>query len=446
MTIFALSSGQGRAGVSVIRVSGPETKQAILSLTNGKNIPGPRRAALRWFYDPDKNEKLDQGLLLWFPSPDSFTGEDVAEFHIHGGYAVVTGFLDALSRLPNLRSAEPGEFSRRAFDNGKMDLTSVEGLVDLINSETESQRRQALRQMDGKLADIYEGWRQEIITAMAYLEADIDFSEEEIPEDVTQRVRPIIEKLFSEIRSHLEDSNRGERLRDGLQVVILGSPNAGKSSLLNYLSKRETAIVSDIAGTTRDLLEVHLDIGGFPVTVVDTAGLRNSDDTVEKEGIRRAESRAENADFKIVLIDRSSDAPLQRHLMKHIDQNTMVLWNKCDLVDRDADVDKNLDSLGEWIVSVKTEAGIDGFMEAFRGEVEKRMELTAAPSLTRTRHRANLQSSIRHLDRFLSSGDLELELLSEDLRMAARDLGRITGFVDVEEILEKIFKEFCVGK
>ncbi len=432
--------------MSVIRVSGPETKRAIVSLTNAGNIPIPRRAALRWFYDPGKNEKLDQGLLIWFPGPDSFTGEDVAEFHIHGGHAVVTGFLDALSRLPNLRSAEPGEFSRRAFDNGKMDLTSIEGLADLINSETESQRRQALRQMDGKLAAIYEGWRQEIITAMAYLEADIDFSEEEIPEDVTGRVRPIIKKLYDEIEAHLEDSNRGERLRDGLQVVILGSPNTGKSTLLNYLSKREAAIVSDIAGTTRDLLEVHLDISGFPVTVIDTAGLRISDDAIEREGIRRAEGRAESADLKIVLIDRSVNGLKERYMMKHIDKNTMVLWNKCDLVVGDIDIDAGSNSLGEWNISVKTHEGIDVFMEAFRDEVKKRMELTAAPSLTRSRHRENLQSCIGHLERFLSLGHLELELLSEDLRMAARDLGKITGFVDVEDILEKIFKEFCVGK
>ena len=228
--------------------------------------------------------------------------------------------------------------------------------------------------------------------------------------------------------------------------MILGSPNAGKSSLLNYFSQRETAIVSDIAGTTRDLLEVHLDIAGFPVTVVDTAGLRNSGDTVEKEGIRRAEARAEAADLKIVLVDQSSDASSARYLKKYIDQNTMILWNKCDLVKGNIDIKSNFNSLGEWNVSVKTKAGIDVFMGAFTEEVEKRMELTAAPSLTRTRHRANLQSSIGHLERFLLSGNLELELLSEDLRMAARDIGKITGFVDVEDILEKIFKEFCIGK
>ncbi|MBT5185406.1 MAG: tRNA uridine-5-carboxymethylaminomethyl(34) synthesis GTPase MnmE [Kordiimonadaceae bacterium] len=445
MTIFALSSGKGRAGVSVIRVSGSQTKQAILSLTNKEDLPKPRLAALRWFYDPKSGQKLDHGLVIWFPNPNSFTGEDVAEFHIHGGYAVVAGFLEALSNIPNMRSAEAGEFSRRAFDNGKMDLTSVEGLADLINAETESQRRQALRQMDGHLAELYEGWRHEIITAMAYLEADIDFSDEEIPDDVTSRIKPIIEKLYSEISKHLSDGHRGERLRHGLQVVILGAPNAGKSTLLNYLSKREVAIVSDIAGTTRDVLEVHLDISGFPVSIIDTAGIRSSDDVIEKEGIRRAEKRALDADLKLVLIDQSQPSSFDDHLRKHVDQNTMVLFNKSDLK-KEEFKESSLESIGVWPISAKTEEGLDDFIKAFEAEVEKRMELTDTPSLTRTRHRSNLQSALDHMERYLHSEHFQLELLSEDLRMAARDLGKITGYVDVEDILEKIFSEFCIGK
>lgn len=446
MTIFALSSGKGRAGVSVIRVSGPETKNVILTLTKNENCPPARQAVLRWFYHPTSDEKLDQGILIYFSAPGSFTGEDVAEFHIHGGYAVVAGFLDALSTIKNLRSAEAGEFTRRAFDNGKMDLTSAEGLADLINAETESQKRQALRQMDGDLATLYEGWRHEIISAMAYLEADIDFSDEEIPEDVTSRIRPIVNGLKNEIEKHLADGHRGERLRHGLQVVILGAPNAGKSSLLNYLSRRDVAIVSDIAGTTRDLLDVHLDISGFPVNVVDTAGLRDSDDTIEKEGIRRAVRRAEDADLKIVIVD-GAEIPLQDRTMNdHIDENTMVLLNKCDLLPGNLLALGVNNPIGEWQVSVKTGQGLDAFMQAFENEVGKRMELTETPSLTRTRHRANLRSALDHVDRFLAADHFELELLSEDLRMAARDIGKITGFVDVEDILEKIFKEFCIGK
>ncbi|MBT7582709.1 MAG: tRNA uridine-5-carboxymethylaminomethyl(34) synthesis GTPase MnmE, partial [Kordiimonadaceae bacterium] len=318
--------------------------------------------------------------------------------------------------------------------------------ADLINAETAGQKRQALRQMDGDLGELYEGWRHEIISAMAYLEADIDFSDEEIPDDVTARIKPIVEKLHNEIAAHLADGHRGERLRHGLQVVILGAPNAGKSTLLNYLSKRDVAIVSEIAGTTRDLLEVHLDLSGFPVTIVDTAGLRKSDDIIESEGIRRAERRAEDADLKLVIVDGSEKAPLNDQMSGHIDANTMVLFNKSDL-----SLDENGDhpvpkSIGTWHISAKTEQGLDEFLTALEAQVEMRMEISEAPSLTRTRHRANLLSCQDHMTRFLSADHFELELLSEDLRMAARDLGKITGFVDVEDILEKIFKEFCIGK
>lgn len=444
MTIFAVSSGRGRAGVSVIRVSGSQTQNVIMAVSGNEKLPRPRRATLRWFYDPETNEKLDQGLLIFFPGPNSFTGEDVAEFHIHGGYAVVAGFLEALIKIEGLRSAEAGEFTRRAFDNGRMDLTAAEGLADLINAETKAQQRQALRQMDGELAKIYESWREQIITAMAYLEADIDFSDEEIPDDVVARVGPIVAKLRETIGQHLDDAHRGERLRHGLQVVILGAPNAGKSTFLNYLSKRDVAIVSDIAGTTRDLIEVHLDISGFPVNVIDTAGIRESEDAIEAEGVRRAEGKAKEADLKILLIDGSMGNVPDEKMQSHIDINTMVLYNKSDL----GLVDKEDfgECIGRWDVSLKSGDGLSHFMKAFKGEVERRMELTETPSLTRTRHRANLKSAVDHLDRYLSADHFDLELLSEDLRMAAREIGKITGRVDVEDILEKIFKEFCIGK
>ncbi len=444
MTIFALSSGRGRAGVSVIRVSGEESEKAISVMTKNENLPSPRVASLSWFYDPDTGERIDQGLVIYFPAPNSFTGEDVAEFHIHGGHAVVPGFLEALSKIDGLRSAEAGEFTRRAFDNGKMDLTAAEGLADLINAETRGQQRQALRQMGGELAKIYENWREEIVSAMAYLEADIDFSDEEIPDDVTARIRPIVEKLRNAIAEHLDDASRGERLRHGLQVVILGAPNAGKSTLLNYLSKRDVAIVSDIAGTTRDVLEVHLDISGFPVTVIDTAGIRESSDVIEAEGVRRAEQRAHDADLKILLIDGSNSEEIDQKMLAHVDNNTMILWNKSDLGVSEENGIKG--AIGHWSVSLTTEEGLSELMTAFESEVEKRMELTDTPSLTRTRHRANLTLALEHLDRYLEADHFELELLSEDLRMAARNIGKITGLVDVEDILEKIFKEFCIGK
>ena len=446
MTIFALSSGKGKAGVSVIRVSGEATKNAILTLTKSEKCPQPRVASLKWFYDPVTGGRLDHGLVIFFQGPNSFTGEDVAEFHIHGGYAVVSGFLEALSKIENLRPAEAGEFTRRAFDNGKMDLTEAEGLADLINAETEGQRRQALRQMDGNLKALYEGWRHEIISAMGYLEADIDFSDEEIPDDVTEKITPIVKKLYDDITIHLEDGHRGERLRHGLQVVILGSPNAGKSTLLNYLSKRDVAIVSDIAGTTRDALEVHLDISGFPVSIIDTAGIRKSNNTIESEGIKRAIKRAEQADLKIIIIDGSINETTDQQMIDHMDQNTMVLISKKDLgivIDLEKQP-KNI--IGSWPVSVKNGDGLNEFISAFENEVGKRMELTVAPSLTRTRHRQLLQNALGHMSRYLEAGHFELELLSEDLRMAARDIGKITGYVDVEDILEKIFTEFCIGK
>ncbi len=445
MTIFALSSGKGRAGVSVIRLSGPETKSAIRVLTKNEICPNPREAVLRWFYDPVTGERIDQGILIYFSAPNSFTGEDIAEFHIHGGYSVVSGFLEALSKIKNLRPADAGEFTRRAYDNGKLDLTAAEGLADLINAETEGQRRQALRQMDGELGEIYDDWRTKIINAMAYLEADIDFSDEEIPDDVTDRIKPIIEDLRNKIADHLEDGHRGERLRHGLQVVILGAPNAGKSSFLNYLSKRDIAIVSDIAGTTRDLLEVHLNVSGFPVTIIDTAGLRESGDAIEQEGIRRAEEKAAQSDLKIVIIDQS-DLSSRTDIDRHIDENTMILLNKSDLTSIDDQEIKDLNGIGVWNISMKTRSGLAVFMTAFEKEVESRMAFTEAPSLTRTRHRAHLSSALEHLDRFMTADHFELELLSEDLRMAARDVGKITGNVDVEEVLGKIFSEFCIGK
>lgn len=439
MTIFALSSGPGRAGVSVIRLSGPCAGQAVRQITQKDTLPENRKAQLGWFYDPETNERLDRGLMIWFAGPHSFTGEDVAEFHIHGGQAVVGGFLEALSKVKGLRPAEPGEFTRRAFDNGKMDLTEAEGLADLINAETEAQRKQALRQMEGGLRHLYEGWRETLISSLAWLEADIDFSDEELPDDVSERVLPLVKQLHVELTSHLADNHRGERLRSGFQVVILGAPNVGKSTLLNFLSRRDVAIVSPVAGTTRDVLEVHLDLGGFPVTIVDTAGLRESTDEVEAEGIRRALARGEEADLKIFVCDSLPDSEMGGR--------TMLLLNKIDLLkDRDSlDLDR-IDCLGVWPVSVKSGQGMEVFLQDLETVVAKEMDIAYTPTLSRARHRAALRECDEHLCRFLSNEGAEMELLAEDLRMAARSLGRVTGMVDVEDILGKIFSEFCIGK
>lgn len=447
-TIFALSSGKGRAGVSVIRLSGPQTGPTILNLTGRSILPTPRQAQLCWFKDPETLARLDQGLLLYFPHPKSFTGEDVAEFHIHGGRAVIDGFLNALAKLTGLRAAQPGEFTRRAFDNGKMDLTAAEGLADLINAETEAQRRQALRLMAGRLADLYEGWRKQLISAMAYLEADIDFADEDLPEDVTHKTRPIIEQLRLKISEHMGDGFKGERIRDGLQVVILGEPNVGKSTLLNLLSQRDVAIISDMAGTTRDVLEVHLDIGGFPVTIIDTAGLREGRDAIEAEGIRRAEGRAKSADIKIILISAGEWPNISVRLEKQIDQNTIILLNKTDLhkVSEENLRQDIYPCRAILAISAKEEKGMAAFLSLLSQEVEQRMELSDTPNLTRVRHRQALTSCLAHLDRYLEFSNKELALLAEDLRMAVRNLGAITGRVDVEDILDVIFSEFCIGK
>ncbi len=447
-TIFALSSGKGRAGVSVIRVSGPLVGPVILSLTDRKKLPSPRVAQLSWFKDPVDGTRLDNGLLLYFQGPSSFTGEDVAEFHIHGGRAVLDGFMAALAKIDGLRMALPGEFTRRSFDNGKMDLTAAEGLADLINAETESQRRQALRLIDGRLANLYEGWRSDIISAMAYFEADIDFADEDIADDISQDSQPIIVNLRQNIIEHMGDGFKGERIRDGLQAVILGEPNIGKSTLLNLLSKRDVAIVSDIAGTTRDVLEVHLDMGGFPVTLVDTAGIRESKDSIEAEGIRRAEGRAKKADIKIILLQAQHWPNIPEKIKAQIDTNSIILLNKIDINSLSEAVINRYDgpAIALLPISAKEEIGMTNFLTVFSQEVEKRMELSDTPNLTRARHRESLTRCLEHLDRFLEFPDKELALRAEDLRMAARHLGAITGRVDVEDILDIIFSEFCIGK
>jgi len=447
-TIFALSSGKGRAGVSVIRLSGPDTLAAIEKLVGRQDTPIPREARLCWFADPESGHRLDRGILLYFPGPKSFTGEDVGEFHLHGGRAVISGFFAALLKIPGLRPALPGEFTRRAFDNGKMDLTAAEGLADLINAETEAQKRQALRLMEGRLADLYEGWRREIIAAMARVEADIDFADEDIPQDVTAAVFQSIDQLRQNITDHIGAGFRGERIRDGLQVVIIGEPNVGKSTLLNFLSQRDVAIVTDIAGTTRDMLEVHLDIEGFPVTVVDTAGLRESRDIIEQEGIRRAEQRARTADITIAMIDAADWPDISEKLRDKINKDTIILLNKSDLClppEKELSCSQ-LACLAVMPISLKQEKGTGALLSRLSREVEARMELAEAPNLTRERHRQLLVTSLYHLDRFIDSPDKELALLAEDLRMAARALGTITGRVDVEDILEVIFSEFCIGK
>ena len=441
-TIFAVSSGAGRAGIAVIRLSGPDTLEAVRRFTGLIDML-PRKAMRVTVKDPESGEPLDDGLVLVFPKPKSFTGEDVAELHVHGSRAVLDDIIIALSRQPALRPAEAGEFSRRAFDNGKLDLTAVEGLADLINAETTAQRRQAQRQLRGDLAALYDDWRDRLMKAIALFEAEIDFSDEELPPGLRDDVDSEIQLLAAEIKGHVADPDRGRRVRDGFYITVLGAPNVGKSSLVNRLSKRDVAIVSEVAGTTRDVVEVHLDLGGFPVIVADTAGLRHGSDVIENEGIRRARERAETADHRVVLFDGTQLHDLDPEMIKlaHAPDTVSVI-TKSDLMGSGWIPPAELpDSI---LVSSETGEGIEELVEQLRLNVETRHGGSTAPVLTRARHLVALEDCLSGLSGYQQAG--EVELAAEDLRLAVRALGKITGRVDVEDVLDIIFKEFCIGK
>lgn len=436
-TIFALATPPGRGALALIRLSGPHVASALLALC-GKTF-APRVATLTKLTDPVSGDVLDQGLVTYFKGPASFTGEDVCELSLHGGRAVVAGVLSALAALPGLRGAEPGEFTKRAFVHHKLDLTAAEAVADLIDAETTLQRRQAMAQLGGALGDLYDRWRDDLIKACAYLEAHLDFPDEDLPDHVLPHVRPAIEKLGAELTAHLNDNNRGERLRDGFRVVILGAPNAGKSSLLNALSRRDAAIVSDHAGTTRDVIDVCLDLAGYPVLLSDTAGLRaaQNDDqgTIEAEGIRRGLARARDADLKIVLFDAGEvPDPTSLALM---DARSIAVANKCDA--------PHHFSIPEAIkISAKTGAGLDALIAAITARLETLIGGREGVSLTRARHRAALTECLNDLSLALMPKDTEL--VAEDLRAAISALGRITGRVDVDDLLDVIFRDFCIGK
>lgn len=457
-TIFALSSARGKAGVAIVRVSGPAALKSLATLTGLKSEPIPRAALFRALIDPRDNSTIDRALVLPFKAPASFTGEDVVEYHLHGSTAVVGGLLSALSSIPGHRMAEHGEFTRRAFENGKLDLTEAEAVADLINAETQMQRQQALLQMDGALSSLYEGWRHRLIRAMAYIEAVIDFPDEEVPDSETQKVLPEIIALTKEIEAHLNDNRRGERLRDGIHIAIVGAPNAGKSSLLNLLAKRDIAIVSPMAGTTRDVIEAHLDLGGYPVVLADTAGLRPEEiaedgghGSVESEGIRRALERAQNADVRLLVFD-GTEKTLNEHTQNLIDKNSLAVFTKSDRCETDEakrlkDLIKSSVIAQDDIVSISstTGAGIDALLALLTEKIKSLYALSyETPSLTRARHRDALQECASCLHKAQKA--LQPELMAEDIRLAARGLGRITGRVDVEDLLDVIFRDFCIGK
>ncbi|MBV2142026.1 tRNA uridine-5-carboxymethylaminomethyl(34) synthesis GTPase MnmE [Falsochrobactrum sp. TDYN1] len=434
-TIFALSSGRLPSGVAVVRISGPQVR-FVLETIIGSSIHA-RFAAYKTFRCRN-GDPIDRGLALYFPGPHSFTGEDCAEFHLHGGVAVVEKLLEELHGFPYCRIAEAGEFTRRAFTNGKMDLTIAEGLADLIAAETEGQRRLALQVASGSQRQLYTQWRQRLVRARALIEAELDFSDEsDVPGSVSGQVWDELKLLKAEISRHIESGKRAAMLRDGLHVVIAGAPNAGKSSLLNFLAGREVAIISEEAGTTRDLLEVKLNLGGIPVYVTDTAGLREASSTVEKIGIERALERAAEADLVLLLEDMQ--LPITVSLDEEIRAEIWTIGTKRDLDNKRA---------GEWQyrISTKTGESLDEFLEALQVFAENRIGQINDAVPTRQRHINLLQSTISEIEIAAERDDMPLELRAENMRRASQYLGRITGDVDVEEILDVIFSQYCIGK
>ena len=437
MTVFALSSAPGRAAVAVIRVSGPAAGRAVTDLT-GMKLPGARTAVLRRLHGSDGAEAIDSALVLWFPGPASVTGEDVAEFQVHGGRAVVNGVLDALASVPGLRPAEPGEFTRRAVLNGRLDLVAAEAVADLVAADTARQRGQALGQLDGGLSALYDGWRSRLVGRMARLEAMIDFPDEDLPhEDVAGHGRALAE-LEGEIRAHLDDSRRGERLREGLRVVILGAPNVGKSSLLNALAGSDAAIVADEAGTTRDTVEVTMDVSGFAVTVIDTAGLRERAGPVESEGIRRALEKAESADLRLLAVDCARWDDTFGDIACFRGDDALLVGCKADLAPPPA-------GSGALALSSRTGDGVGCLVGAMARHFEEAWR-GAGLSPSRDRHRDGLVQAADALMRCRRQLREDVTLAAEDLRLAVTALGRITGRVDVEDLLDVIFSEFCIGK
>ncbi len=431
MTIFALSTANGVAGLAVVRVSGHLALTALKTISRKSHFD-PNVLTKSEFYDPESGNLIDKGLAVFFSKPKSFTGEDVVEFHVHGGHTTVQLLLKSLSNIDQLRLAQPGEFSKRAFVNNKMDLTAIEAMGDLINAQTEIQHNQALSQMNGSLNKLYLSWRKSLIELVAYLEADIDFADEDIPENVLNNINLKIEKLLDEMKEHLKQRNQGEILRDGYKVAIIGSPNVGKSSLINSLANRDVAIVSDREGTTRDAIEVRLNIAGFPVILTDTAGLRDTEDEIEKKGIEITQSKIKEANLVLELFDDPNDVELH--------QDRLTVLNKCDL-------HNNYKKEGCINISVSNGSGIDNLINKIAEHVSSKFISYTDTIPTKTRYILGVQNSIQSL---LNAKSIDLkvnsELMVEELRLAIQEIGKITGHVDVEEYLEVIFKDFCIGK
>ena len=444
MTIYALSSGPGISGLAVVRVSGSQSKVIMDSIIEG-NIPKPRVATLKKIRKMNSKELIDEGIILWFPGPKSYTGDDMIEFHVHGSRAVLDALLHEISKIKNCRVAEPGEFTKNAFQNGKINLLEAESIGDLISSETEIQRRQAIDIMSGVQGKKYESWRKKLLKVLSNVEAKIDFPDEDLPQNILTNIKNTTQIVSKEIKKVLDDKKVGERIREGFKISILGPSNAGKSSLLNYLSRRDVAIVSEIAGTTRDVLETHLNLDGYPVILSDTAGIRDAKDEIEKRGIKLALKKSENADLNIVVIEPKSGhfTGVLKGLIRS--ENTILVINKSDLAPK-AEFE-NYKNLNPIIISVKEEKNLDKLILEIRNRLKNKFLSTADTIITRERHRQHLIQCLSYLDSFKEKKDIqEFDKAAEDLRLATRHLGMIVGKIDVEEVLGSIFNDFCIGK
>ncbi len=442
MTIYALSSGPGTSGVAVIRISGSKVKDVIISITKG-TFPMPRVATFKKILKIKSKELIDEGIIIWFPGPNSYTGEDMAEIHVHGSIAVVQSILENLSNIENCRLAEPGEFTKIAFQNDKINLLKAESIGDLIASETEIQRRQALKIMSGISSDKFNSWREILLKILSNIEAKIDFPDEDLPTDILKNIKKNTEIVKSEIKKTLNDSKVGERIREGFKIAILGPVNAGKSSLLNYFSNREVAIVSEIAGTTRDIIEAHLTIEGFPVVMFDTAGIRNSKNEIEKKGIKLALKKAEDADLNILVFEPKS-VDFTEFLQDLNLKKSIFVINKSDL---GLKKNKELDKYQPLEISIKNESNIDKLIEKIKKNLMDKFVSVEDTIITRERHRQHLEQCVIHLDKFKKKeNEKDFDKAAEDLRLATRHLGMLVGKVDVEEVLGSIFNDFCIGK
>ena len=443
MTIYALSSGPGVSGVAIIRISGSETSEVIKSLTK-KNLPKPRMATLRKINNINTSELIDEGIILWFPGPESYTGEDMAEIHVHGGKAVVLALQKEIVKIKNCRLAEPGEFTKLAFQNGKINLLKAESIADLISAETEIQRLQAIKIMEGKSSAKFNELREKLLKVLSFIEAKIDFPEEDLPEENLKKIKNDCSEVLNKINKILNDQKVGEITREGFKIAIIGPTNAGKSSLINNLSNREVAIVSEIAGTTRDVVETHLNIDGYPVIMSDTAGIRDSKDEIEKKGIRLSLKKAENANLKLVVVD-AKNVDLSGYLNDLLKNNAILVVNKSDLLNEKLDTE--VSKLNPVLISLKNNTNIDILISRIKNNLKNKFISEEDILITRERHRQHLVQCVNYLKEFLLKNEKkDFDKAAEDLRLATRHLGMIVGKVDVEEILGSIFNDFCIGK